>query len=146
MSRMPDLRSLLRGVVAATAIGLASASMVTIASAQEPSEALLIADFDARPLSTSEKRILHVALAMEGEYNGLIDGAWGRRSQAALEAYVAKAFGDVPRYIHIAALFGGFASDYMDEGWVEFYRPEFGVTFLLPEDLVNVTKSSRNHY
>ena len=67
---------------------------------------------------------------MEGEYNGLIDGAWGRRSQAALEAYVAKAFGDVPRYIHIAALFGGFASDYMDEGWVEFYRPEFGVTFL----------------
>jgi len=146
MSRMPDLRSLLRGVVAATAIGLASASMVTIASAQEPSEALLIADFDARPLSTSEKRIIQIALAMEGEYNGLIDGAWGRRSQAALDAYAAKTFGDIPRYIHIAALVSEFAANYVDEGWVEFYRPEFGVTFLLPANLVDVTESSRNHY
>lgn len=42
--------------------------------------------FDARPLGWDEKRFLQAALAFEGSYLGLLDGAWGGRSQHALEA------------------------------------------------------------
>jgi S1-C subfamily serine protease len=56
------------------------------APAQDPE--ILWRDFDARMLSVEEKRLLQVGLTAGGHYEGLIDGAWGPRSQAAIEAYV----------------------------------------------------------
>lgn len=50
----------------------------------------LWAAFDARPLTVTEKRFLQAGLALEGHYKGLIDGAWGPRSQAAMEAFAAQ--------------------------------------------------------
>jgi serine protease Do len=70
--------------------------------------ALLGAEFDARGLSDPEKRLLQVGLAASGDYDGLIDGAWGAGSQAAFEHYVlaaglADADGRVRNY-HLAVL------------------------------------------
>ena len=38
--------------------------------------------FDTSELSKQEKRFLQSALAFEGDYTALVDGAWGRGSQA----------------------------------------------------------------
>jgi serine protease Do len=43
--------------------------------------------FDATRLSWDERRFLQAGLALAGEYNGLLDGDWGARSQQALDAY-----------------------------------------------------------
>ena len=43
-------------------------------------------EFDARGLTDAEKRIVQAALALSGDYLGLLDGAWGSGSQSALEA------------------------------------------------------------
>jgi hypothetical protein len=50
--------------------------------------------FDARPLDTTEKRLLQIGLKVFAKYVGLIDGAWGGRSQRALEAHAASVFSD----------------------------------------------------
>jgi S1-C subfamily serine protease len=55
-------------------------------------QAALEAPFDARPLTTSEKRLLQTGLKVFGDYVGLIDGEWGGRSQRALQAYAAEQF------------------------------------------------------
>ncbi len=52
-------------------------------------QSLLFAEFDARLLTETEKRILQLALASEGYYRALYDGKWGRGSQRALEQWVA---------------------------------------------------------
>lgn len=56
------------------------------ASAQDTE--MLWREFDARVLSAAEKRLLQVGLTAAGLYDGLIDGAWGARSQGAIEAYM----------------------------------------------------------
>jgi serine protease Do len=56
------------------------------ASAQDTE--MLWREFDARLLSAEEKRLLQVGLTAAGLYDGLIDGEWGARSQAAIEAHV----------------------------------------------------------
>jgi S1-C subfamily serine protease len=49
--------------------------------------ALLDSLFDARPMTSPEKRLLQMGLAASGDYRGLLDGEWGRGSQNALERY-----------------------------------------------------------
>lgn len=65
----------------------------------------LWAEFDARPLSASEKRFLQAALALRGYYNGLIDGAWGSGSQGALERFTRETFDREPLNSDAAYLF-----------------------------------------
>ena len=70
---------------------LTMALMGPLAPAQAFTEAELAYAFDARRLSSDEKRFLQTALAFEGSYNGLLDGAWGSGSQRALERHVSNA-------------------------------------------------------
>ena len=123
-------------ILCLTALGVMTGSRPAASEGLSASEEFLVSDFDARPLSLSEKRIVQMALAMEGDYNGLVDGAWGRRSQTALEAYVTRNFSDIPRYFHVAVLVSGFAREFLEDGWAEFYEQQFGVTFLFPQDLM----------
>ena len=71
---------------------------------------MLWREFDARILSGEEKRLLQVGLTAAGLYEGLIDGEWGARSQAAIEAYVvANGIEDedgLVHYYHMAVLGG----------------------------------------
>jgi hypothetical protein len=72
-------------------------------------EAEMDAEFDARPLSAAEKRVLQLGLTLDGTYVGLIDGRWGTGSQAGMEALavrtdsLARADGLVRNY-HVASL------------------------------------------
>lgn len=75
-------------------------------------------EFDARGLSLPEKRFLQAALALEGHYAGLIDGAWGRGSQSALEQYTRQIFDrDKPLNADAAYLAMSAIDTFVADGW-----------------------------
>lgn len=84
----------IRGVLAVFVSGLFLAMPEAVRAQTSAPEALAAApiervwmSFDARILTDEEKRLIQIGLAASGHYVGVIDGAWGRRSQEALEAY-----------------------------------------------------------
>ncbi|HBZ43715.1 MAG TPA: hypothetical protein DEO85_06555, partial [Maritimibacter sp.] len=97
-----------------------SLSVALKASGQDFSE--LLRDFDSRSLSYEDKRFLQTALAFEGHYNGLLDGDWGRMSQAAMTRYSWSEFDGPTEDWHMAAV----AFDFFDlsrrDGWqIEYF-------------------------
>ncbi len=92
----------------------------------------LFEEFDARPLRNDEKVFLQGALSLQGYYQGLLDGAWGRQSQSAIERYSAEIYDNVPLNVHIAPLVLDFDESNEDEDWTTNYLAEFGVSLILP--------------
>jgi S1-C subfamily serine protease len=92
-------------------VSIDAGSWVDHAAAQDrvALEAEMNAEFDARPLSAAEKRVLQLGLTLDGTYVGLLDGRWGAGSQAGMEQLAARtdprarADGLVRNY-HVAAL------------------------------------------
>ena len=90
-----------RSVLAVFIGGIALAAPVAVHAQTSAPEALGATpiertwmSFDARILTDEEKRLIQIGLAASGHYVGVIDGAWGRRSQEALEAYGRNIDGD----------------------------------------------------
>ena len=77
----------------------------------------LFAAFDAGTLSGAEKRLLQTALAATGDYDGPLDGAWGRVSQRGIEAYAAREFATAPLRLHAGALAIALAEEIALRGW-----------------------------
>jgi serine protease Do len=92
----------------------------------------LIEEFDARPLTTEEKRFLQTALAFQGYYSGLLDGKWGKVSQAAIENYSAEIFSKEPTNLNIATLVIDFLANVEEQGWEFQYMPNIGLSMALP--------------
>lgn len=93
----------------------------------------LAQEFDARWLTDQEKRLLQTGLAFAGVYNGMIDGAWGRGSQRALERFtLAEGGGQVVTNADavLAALRAYGALE--DEGWERQYDADLDMSFLIP--------------
>lgn len=88
--------------------------------------------FDARQLSYDDKRFLQTALAFDGVYRGLLDGAWGRLSQQAMESYAKREFGESPKVWHMAVLVSTFLEHAKQSGWLIRYYNELGLSFLFP--------------
>lgn len=104
----------------------------------------LWSDFDSSTLTTDDKRFLQAALAFEGHYLGLLDGAWGKMSRDAFERYSRAEFGSSAEDWHMAIL----AFDYFDrfeaDGWqVDYFEP-FGVSLLLPQRAMTVEEPSEH--
>jgi serine protease Do len=89
-------------------------------------------EFDARPLTHNEKKFLQASLAFGGFYNGLLDGAWGKRSQAALEKYSWAEFNADPQQWHMAMLAFGFFEEFESDGWQLEFNENLGVSLFLP--------------
>ncbi|MCV2864848.1 trypsin-like peptidase domain-containing protein [Albidovulum sediminicola] len=98
----------------------------------QPASEGLWADFDARPLTRAEKRFLQAALAMAGFYTGLIDGAWGEGSQAALERYSFATFETEPTNAHAAWLTGITAQAWLDDGWEYEHIRHINISAMIP--------------
>ena len=92
----------------------------------------LFEEFDARPLRYDEKRFLQGALALQGYYLGLLDGAWGRGSQRAIERYSEENYGDIPFNIHMATLAVEFVESNDEESWTTNYLDDLGISIILP--------------
>ena len=89
-------------------------------------------EFDARPMSRDEKRFLQAALALSGDYAGLLDGVWGYGSQTALETWSLLMFGRKPTNGDAAAAMFFAAMEIYEWRWESIYYPEFGVSLQLP--------------
>jgi len=96
----------------------------------------LFRDFSARGLTTDETRFLQTALAFGGYYNGLLDGAWGPRSQRALNAYSQREFEMAPSDVHMATLALDLLGRIESEGWERRYFDALGMTILFPTKAV----------
>ncbi len=93
---------------------------------------LLAREFDARDYASSELRLLQWALSLSGDYNGLLDGKWGKRSQTALERYSFREFEDRPRNLHLPVLAVSLVNGLRDDGWQFSGHPGFGGSMLFP--------------
>lgn len=89
--------------------------------------------FDVGRLNAADKRILQAALAFEGFYNGVLDGAWGKGSQSALVAMTRKTHNrKVPNWSHVENLLTRLDNETRTRGWA-LYSPQFSpVSVLVP--------------
>ncbi|MFD0982828.1 trypsin-like peptidase domain-containing protein [Tropicimonas aquimaris] len=102
----------------------------------------LEAPFDARPLTWDEKRFLQAGLSLLGYYNGLLDGAWGRGSQSAMEVFAWEVAETEPFNAHAAILASITEQALKNGGWrIRFFR-DFGVSVAVPDGSVVRTQRS----
>ena len=94
--------------------------------------ATLTAPFHAGVLSRAEKRFLQLALAFEGDYNGLLDGDWGRISDRAMRAYAMREFGSPPQNWHMTALAGRVFEAFERDRWEMYFNEWLGMSYLFP--------------
>ena len=87
----------------------------------------LFRDFDAGILTRTDKRFLQTALAFEGHYNGLLDGAWGKLSSRAMSRYSRTVFDSETENWHMAMLAFSFWQLTERDGWAIRYLPAMGV-------------------
>lgn len=94
--------------------------------------------FDPSRLRYEEKRFLQASLAFLGDYNGLIDGAWGSGSERALARYAAREWpgmGSMNLAAAGAALEGWLIMS--EGGWEETWFETLGISMLIPSGMVN---------
>jgi serine protease Do len=95
------------------------------------------AEFDARGMSAAEKRLVQAALAFSGDYLGLLDGEWGRGSQAALETYTRRTDGvDKPRLSHVRELLTTWEAERVENDWRMVYLKTTDTTYAHPFGLL----------
>ena len=105
-----------------TALMISLVFALCLGSRMAADELALESEFDARPLLTEEKRILQAALAFSGDYVGLLDGAWGKGSQRALEAYTIRTAGtDKPRFQNVLPVLQAFETERLTGGWAMIF-------------------------
>ncbi len=98
-------------------------------------DAFLLQEFDSREMPSSDKKFLQTALAFEGHYNGLLDGAWGQRSQAALDQYAITEFGSQSATnLDAGALVLGTLQAFTDGGWDIVYFETLDMSILTPKN------------
>ena len=112
--------------------------MLTVGLRAGHAQGLQQTEFDARLLSLQEKRIVQAALAFSGDYNGLLDGAWGKGSQRALERYSLRHLNTVkPVFADLHDLLDAFEAERQTNGWRISYSDSTGISFAFPDNLVS---------
>ncbi len=90
-------------------------------------------EFDARLLTADEKRFLQAGLAFSNAYNGLLDGAWGKGSQRALERYeVRNGRSEFVTNADVLFLALETFETLEKSGWVRQYNSALDMSFLVP--------------
>lgn len=112
----------------ATLLGAAPAAL-----AQAPGSIRLSAPFEPSALDRPGTRILQAALALDRTYEGLLDGAWGSGSRAALEAATASGR---PSWGQVQAILARFEAARQADGWRGIWHRDTGVWHLRPDALL----------
>ena len=108
-----------------------------LASGLANAQVYVESEFDARPLSTQEKRTLQAALAFSGDYVGLLDGAWGKGSQRALEAYSLRSAGtNKPSFGDVLPVLKEFEAERQSGGWETFYFNATDTSYAHPSNIL----------
>jgi serine protease Do len=96
-------------------------------------ESTLFLPFHPDELTAAERQFLQTGLSFTNEYNGLIDGAWGRGSQRALERYAVRNDFRLPTE-NLLAVFLASQTEvaFEREGWEQRYIPWLDISLLMP--------------
>lgn len=113
---------------------LASPAPAAVESVSPSIDAPIDAPFDAAMLDAAETRLLQAALAVSGDYTGLLDGHWTGASAAALADWSQREFGRAPLGAHAAAAVAGLLEAVRADGWRELWLDELGLAIALPVD------------
>lgn len=97
----------------------------------------LFESFDAKNLSAPEQWALQFALTLKGHYQGLMDGQWGRMSQAALTKFSRTDYQQEPLNIHTVDLAGQMQNEIQQNGWRYVNDQATRYHFLLPLALID---------
>ncbi len=96
--------------------------------------------FDSKAMNAADKRVLQAALALEGSYSGLLDGAWGRGSQSAL----TKATGTSRvRWRDVSPLLQNLQTERRARGWNVFSPAFSDVSVLAPLSILEQRQARR---
>ncbi|SFU02189.1 Trypsin-like peptidase domain-containing protein [Pseudovibrio denitrificans] len=93
---------------------------------------ILFQDFDARYLSKHEKWSLQASLALQGYYQGMLDGRWGKASQAALEAFSYQNHEIEPMNLTAVELLADLQKEIKSSGWESVVDSKTGAWFAFP--------------
>jgi len=116
-------RAVLAGI-AACALTRGSAARAQL----QPDAPFDPARFDARDL-----RVLQAALTLSGDYNALLDGAWGRGSAGALEARITRERGPgTVRMTDLLPLLRDWEAERRASGWLGLTLPDLGLSLIVP--------------
>lgn len=89
--------------------------------------------FDVALMTDAERRAVQAALALSGDYIGLVDGVWGPRSMRALGEWSARqGHPGAPRMRDVGRLMSGFVQRLADEGWTMVYLDRVGYSVAIP--------------
>lgn len=93
----------------------------------------LDAPFDPARLESRDLRVLQAALTLTGDYNALLDGAWGRGSAGALDNWVARRRGPGPvRMADLLPLLREWEDERRASGWLGLTLPDLGLSLIVP--------------
>lgn len=99
--------------------------------------------FDARNLDAEERRALQGALALSGDYVGLLDGDWGRGSQKALEDWSRRETGrNRPRLDDLAPLIAALDRELAQNRWQVVRSTSRDTSYLFPDALLRPDPST----
>lgn len=132
------VRGFANGVRRAVVRSMAGAALLVAGAAlplplhAQPGPELLFEPIDVRAMTVPEIRAIQTFLAFEGHYVHLTDGDWGPATDRAMAAFSRAEFGSRPVALHLAGLFFSQIENWVDSGWASQYRPDLGITLLLP--------------
>lgn len=106
----------------------------------------MLAEFEAEKLTHTERRFLQMALAFQGRYVALVDGAWGRGSQIALNEWAVQSGLDLP-VTNLAVIF--LATDAIEkfnaEGWEQYYLEWLDMSVAVPAGRMRMEPTSGDY-
>ncbi|SFM71986.1 Trypsin-like peptidase domain-containing protein [Thioclava dalianensis] len=122
----------MRRILVALLFGLMFSS-----AAQAWTRAELADPFDASDLTPNEIRFLQAALALKGDYIGMIDGKWGAGSTRGLKAYIRESgidlgSGELPNLAPVALVSDTIVT-ISKQGWSRYYFDFADLSFLSPQ-------------
>jgi len=123
-----------RGLALALALSLPLVAMQAGPVAAEVGGAAVTLDlFDPSDLAAEERLFLQAALALSGDYTGVLDGDWGEDSRAALNDWTRREAGRIlPRLADLGPLVAALETEIVANGWQIVQSDERGVSYLFP--------------
>lgn len=89
--------------------------------------------FDPSALAPEERLYLQAALALSGDYTGVLDGDWGEDSRAALNDWTRRETGRIlPRVTDLGPLVVALETEIGGNGWQIVQSEERGISYLFP--------------
>jgi len=102
--------------------------------------------FNPRDHGRGDLAYLQAVLTIEGFYNGLLDGDWGRRSQSALDGFAFATDKTLrPDATHLAHLIRRFEDERALAGWSRIRNAAAGISVAQPVLLMDETDRDQPH-